>query len=148
MNRKIIEMALSLAVKENADLHVLHVWDFMGSNRLHSWGAKIPGLELKKFRVGEKKYRKESLNQLMTLFSLNDVNSKVHLIEGDPKREISKFVNKKNIDLLVMGTVGRSGIPGLFIGNTAEIILNKINCSLLTIKPDGFISPITLENEN
>lgn len=148
MNKKIIEMALSLAKKENSDLHVLHVWDFIGNNRMNSWGAKIPGLELKEFRVWEKKYRKESLNRLMSLFPLNDVNSKVHLIEGDPKKEIVNFAKKKNTDLLVMGTVGRSGVPGLFIGNTAEIILNKINCSLLTVKPDGFISPITLENEN
>ncbi|QPJ62045.1 MAG: universal stress protein [Candidatus Nitronauta litoralis] len=148
MNRKIVDLALSLARKEHSELHVLHVWDFIGNSRLNSWGANIPGLKLKEFKAKEKIYRKESLNQLISLFSFNDVNSKAHLIEGDPKKEIAKFAKDKNIDLLVMGTVGRSGIPGLIIGNTAETILNKINCSLLTIKPDGFISPITLENEN
>ena len=41
-----------------------------------------------------------------------------------------------------MGTVGRTGIPGFFIGNTAEGILTQVNCSVLTVKPVGFESPV------
>jgi len=40
-----------------------------------------------------------------------------------------------------MGTVGRSGIKGFFMGNTAEKILNNINCSVLAIKPHGWKTP-------
>jgi nucleotide-binding universal stress UspA family protein len=43
-----------------------------------------------------------------------------------------------------MGTVGRVGIPGLFIGNTAEEIFQTTACSVLAVKPDGFISPVEL----
>ena len=50
-----------------------------------------------------------------------------------------------DIDLLVMGTVARSGIPGLVIGNTAERLLPQVPCSLLAVKPAGFESPVTLE---
>ena len=39
-----------------------------------------------------------------------------------------------------MGTVGRLGIPGLFIGNTAEEIFQTTKCSVLAVKPDGFKS--------
>jgi len=49
------------------------------------------------------------------------------------------------VDLVVMGTVARTGIAGFFMGNTAESILTQLDCSVLTIKPPGFISPITLE---
>jgi nucleotide-binding universal stress UspA family protein len=48
------------------------------------------------------------------------------------------------VDVVVMGSVGRSGIPGLLIGNKAEKILTTINCTVLTVKPDGFVSPITI----
>jgi len=41
-----------------------------------------------------------------------------------------------------MGTVCRTGIPGYFIGNTAESILSEVSCSVLTLKPEGFISPV------
>jgi nucleotide-binding universal stress UspA family protein len=48
-------------------------------------------------------------------------------------------------DLIVMGTVARTGIPGFIMGNTAEAILNQIDCSVLAIKPPGFVTPVTLE---
>jgi nucleotide-binding universal stress UspA family protein len=41
-----------------------------------------------------------------------------------------------------MGTVARTGISGFIIGNTAENILQKIDCSLLALKPQGFVSPV------
>jgi hypothetical protein len=34
------------------------------------------------------------------------------------------------------------GIPGLFIGNTAEEIIQTTKCSVLAVKPTGFISPV------
>jgi len=49
-----------------------------------------------------------------------------------------------DVDLMIMGTVARTGIPGFFIGNTAESILSQIDCSVLTIKPPGFVSPVNL----
>lgn len=55
---------------------------------------------------------------------------------------MQKVIEEKKIDVLVMGTVARTGIPGFIIGNTAEIILQKIDCSLLALKPLGFVSPV------
>ncbi|ABM21246.1 MAG: universal stress protein [Gammaproteobacteria bacterium] len=52
------------------------------------------------------------------------------------------MVENYDIDLIVMGTVGRVGIPGLIIGNTAESILEQAKCSVLAIKPEGFKTPI------
>jgi len=43
-----------------------------------------------------------------------------------------------------MGTVARTGIPGLIIGNTAETVFSQVSCSILTIKPAGFKSPVKL----
>jgi nucleotide-binding universal stress UspA family protein len=50
------------------------------------------------------------------------------------------------MDLIIMGTVARTGIPGFLMGNTAETILNRIECSVLAIKPAGFVTPVTLED--
>jgi nucleotide-binding universal stress UspA family protein len=46
---------------------------------------------------------------------------------------------------VVMGTVGRTGIPGLIMGNSAETILQQVDCSVLAIKPPGFIAPVTVD---
>jgi nucleotide-binding universal stress UspA family protein len=45
-------------------------------------------------------------------------------------------------DLVVMGTVSRGGIPGLLMGNTAERLIDRIDCALLTVKPQDFVCPI------
>jgi nucleotide-binding universal stress UspA family protein len=55
---------------------------------------------------------------------------------------IQELVERHAADLLVMGSVSRGGIAGLLLGNTAERLLDRVHCSLLTIKPRDFISPI------
>lgn len=42
----------------------------------------------------------------------------------------------------IMGTVGRTGIPGFLIGNTAETVLRQVACSVLAVKPTGFVTPV------
>ena len=44
---------------------------------------------------------------------------------------------------MILGTLGRTGVPGLFIGNTAEAVLHQVDCSVLALKPPGFVSPVT-----
>lgn len=73
-----------------------------------------------------------------------EINSEtnIHNVRGLADKIIPDFIEDNSIDILVMGTVGRSGILGLIIGNTAENILQKVGCSLLALKPNGFVSSI------
>ena len=64
---------------------------------------------------------------------------------GNPVSVIPSVSKEQNIDLLVMGMLSRTGIKGFFIGNVAEKILDNVECSVLTIKPAEFVSPITLD---
>ena len=63
-----------------------------------------------------------------------------------PQIVIPRLASKLQADLIVMGTVARTGIPGLFIGNTAETILGRVECSVLAVKPPGFVTPVKLED--
>ena len=56
---------------------------------------------------------------------------------------ITSFVESRNIDVVVMGTVARTGIAGLVMGNTAERVLRRLRGSVLAVKPPGFQSPVT-----
>jgi nucleotide-binding universal stress UspA family protein len=58
---------------------------------------------------------------------------------------IPELIKEQDIDLIVMGTVARTGLPGMIMGNTAEAVLDRVKCAVLAIKPDGFISPVTVE---
>ena len=65
--------------------------------------------------------------------------------KGRTEKEIPALANELKADLVVMGTVGRTGVPGLFIGNTAEAVLYQLQSAVLAIKPVGFVSPVTID---
>lgn len=146
LNRKIVETAVTLAQRDKAELHLLHVWDFF-PNRLRVDLVEFSKKKHEKMVAWEKEKRQQAMAQLLYGVPVDDLDYKMKLIKGDPKKEIPKAVSQFQNALLVMGSVGRTGIPGFFVGNTAETVLNQIHCSLLAIKPDGFVSPITLEEE-
>ena len=69
--------------------------------------------------------------------------SRIHLLKGDPEALIPGLAKRKRIELLVMGTVTRAGVAGFIMGNTAEWVLTQVDCSVLTTKPAGFVSPVS-----
>ena len=70
----------------------------------------------------------------------------VHLLHDEigPGRAISELAKKQDVDLIVMGTNARTGVFGALMGNTAEQVIDRIECSVLAVKPDDFVSPVTL----
>lgn len=99
----------------------------------------------------EYKYAKQRMEKLMERLKTNigeemynQISIQTHLIFGSAEEQLPLFATKNHCDLLVMGTVARTGISGLLIGNTAEDILSQLKCSVLAIKPKGFVSPITI----
>ena len=68
----------------------------------------------------------------------------VKIAEGPADSCILSAIEELDIDLLVMATSGRGGIPGMLFGNTAERLLPELPCSILAIKPDDFQCPIDL----
>ena len=78
--------------------------------------------------------------------ALDYVKLQMHLLKGNAKDEIPRLAGELQVDLIVMGTLARAGIPGFIMGNTAETILNRIDCSVLAVKPEGFVTPVMLEH--
>jgi nucleotide-binding universal stress UspA family protein len=75
---------------------------------------------------------------------LDYLKPQTHLVKGWARKAVPALAKQIEVDLVVMGTVARTGIPGFIMGNTAEIILNQIDCSVLAIKPPGFVTSVTL----
>jgi universal stress protein E len=72
-------------------------------------------------------------------FNINDDH--VHIDEGDADDVIARFAHELEADLVVVGTVGREGLAGVLLGNTAEQLVDKVNCDVLVIKPDDGVKP-------
>jgi len=144
LNIEILDLATSLAHLNNSELHIVHAWDITG-NDLDTLRSEITEeIRDRVLRKNELIYRKP-LDRLLDRYVLDNDKHQIHLMRGDPGILLPKMVEEKQIDLIVMGTVVRTGIPGFFIGNTAESVLRQVNCAVLTVKPAGFVTPIVLE---
>lgn len=63
-------------------------------------------------------------------------------LEGDPATEIVRFANESAIDLIVMGTHGRTGVDRLLMGSVAEQVMRGARCSVMCVKlPRGNPDP-------
>ena len=152
LNLHILEMASSLALLESADLHVVHVWDAIGESIINLVTHDTPENKVAAYVEKVRQQYEGNLDELMRELTsnigqdaLNFIRPLRHLIKGHPRKEIPLFTEKIEADLVIMGTVARTGISGIFMGNTAESILNQLKCSVLAIKPPGFETPVSLD---
>lgn len=153
LNEMVIELAGSLAVSEFAELHVVHAWEAAGESALrHGAFIQRPEHEVNAYVDQTRRHHVQLLDTL-----INKVASKLgkdaadyikphlHMPKGSARKVIPEIAKELEVDCIVMGTVARTGVPGLFMGNTAETILDQLECSVLAIKPPGFVTPVTLE---
>ena len=144
LNRLIMDLASSLAERESAQLHVVHAWQMPGESMLRSGRARISASDLQKLLADTEQSHRQHFNDLLQDYDLSSDSPGVWLIKEKAPKAITSLSDELNTDLIVMGTVGRTGLPGLIIGNTAEDVLQTTQSSVLAVKPAGFVSPVSL----
>jgi nucleotide-binding universal stress UspA family protein len=122
--------AISLAEKHNASLTVLFVYNPDNTTTPGSQGDE----------VADRQYWQGQLEQIRPVDPRIPVTHV--LLEGDPASEIVRYGRDAVIDLIVMGTHGRTGVERLLMGSVAERVLRDASCSVLVVKlPRG--QPVT-----
>jgi len=142
LQRLILDLATSLAEREQAALEVVHAWQLPGESILRHGRGRIPDTELELLLKDREKHHRQALDTLLAPYGLDSGADNVHLIKGKAAQVLSNCARERGADLIVMGTLGRVGIPGLLIGNTAEDVLRETQTAVLAVKPGGFVSPI------
>jgi nucleotide-binding universal stress UspA family protein len=142
----ILELATSLAVREGVPCHAVHAW----TAPLEQIWAESPWLQLDPKDLDElavltEERHSAQFHELVDRFRPLAADFSAHLRKGDPAAVITELAEELKVEVIVMSTIGRSGIAGLFIGNTAETVLSRVRCSVLAIKPRGFVSPVSAD---
>ena len=152
INRQILEMSTALALSDFSELHIIHVWHAYGESSMRSGLAYQPeayvDAYVDRIRAKHQHWLDTLVADIVTRGGkefTDYLKPKIHLVKGFARDMIPEIVKEQKIDLIMMGTVGRTGIPGFLMGNTAETVLNRIDCSVLAVKPEGFVTPISLE---
>lgn len=140
---RLLEISRSLADSCSGELTIISCWIYPYEDYLSdSVYIRVSKKELNKM-IAES--QAEHLLELETLIKESKIEGryKIEHVKGNPDQVIQQVIEEKKIDILVMGTVARTGIPGFIIGNTAESVVQQLSSSLLALKPNGFISPVT-----
>jgi nucleotide-binding universal stress UspA family protein len=126
--------AIALAEKHNASLTVLFVYNPDTTTTPGSQGDE----------VADRRYWQGQLEQIRPVDTRIPVTHV--LLEGDPATEIVRYGRDAGVDLIVMGTHGRTGVDRLLMGSVAEKVLRDASCSVLVVKlPRG--QPVTPQGD-
>jgi len=120
--------AVSLAREYDAEMHLVHVYEPSYTN-IDAGFAGIPvSVDLPPVDLEEE----EAKLQLVT--PAEDVKFRRKVIVGSPSDDLVIYAKENEIDLVVMGTHGRTGMTRLLMGSVAEGVVRRSPCPVLTIK--------------
>ncbi|EEM2842191.1 universal stress protein UspE [Salmonella enterica subsp. enterica serovar Muenchen] len=87
-----------------------------------------------------------AMKALRQKFSIDE--KVTHVEKGLPEEVIPDLAEHLQAGIVVLGTVGRTGLSAAFLGNTAEQVIDHLRCDLLVIKPDEYQTPVELDDED
>ncbi len=141
LNDLIYDLASSISDYHGGKLSILHTWSLWNERMLLS---RMKSEDFNDLQAKSLEHESRLLDAFMQKHGASIDDANVHLFKGEPDEVISDFIRSEGIDLVVLGTVAKSGLGGEIAGNTSEKILGRIECSVLALKPSGFVSPIRL----
>ncbi|CAE6941497.1 Universal stress protein family [Vibrio sp. B1FLJ16] len=140
-NEKILSLAFEIGALTRSELILLHAWNMDLTGFFQKWGS-FRDLDVDLISQEIQSERTERMKSLTTPHDHLSVKHQIKLLKGDAKTVIPQFVIDNSIDMVIMGSLARTGVAGFFMGHTAESMIDKFACSVLTLKPDEFHSPV------
>jgi nucleotide-binding universal stress UspA family protein len=140
-SRLALEYAAELGERFESELYLLHVLQ-----DVLPVVAPEPGLVFASagdFVDDLRKSAEDAMQKLVESKPLAGKKVVHHVGQGQPFVEIIRYARDKSVDLIVIGTHGRTGLAHVLMGSVAERVVRKAGCPVLTVRPAGhkFIMP-------
>ena len=136
-SKEALKYAVSFAMKEEAKLLLLHIIDIRSFNEeLDAISKQIPDEEtFEQLRIKLLDCIPEAIR--------DDMDVEAIVIQGIPFVEIISTAKEKEIDMIVIGSHGRTGISHMMLGSVSEKVVRKAPCPVLTVRQPGheFVMP-------
>jgi universal stress protein E len=135
LDDRIIVAAKELCYPLNGELHAFHAFDATPAlaTPLDSMAMPLP---IREITEAMRARHTAAVHELIDAHGI--ARDRVHVHEGNTRERIVALTEKLDADVVVMGAVSRRGLKRLFLGNTAEEVLDSLPCDLLIVKPAGF----------
>jgi universal stress protein E len=131
LDNEILRISRTVSEALRGTLHAVHAYARMPVTA----GVMTPPL-FERMQQQQQRVAKARLTH--ALGSTRVASARQYLIASDPISAITAAARKSRSAIVVMGAVSRSGLKTLFIGNTAESILDELSCDILVVKPAKF----------
>jgi universal stress protein E len=128
----IVEAARTVAALVHGSVHAAHVYrPYVGEVAAVPAGAAVVAADPAQEKAYETAIRRRFQ---AAVDGYGIARPKAHLVCGDPATEIAALARSLRAGLVVMGAVSRTGLKRIFIGNTAEHVLDGVHCDVLIVK--------------
>jgi universal stress protein E len=101
---------------------------------------KAPASLAERIEASARTEARTAFNQALRAFPASSFRH--HIVEAHPVVAITTMARRINASIVVLGAISRRGLKRLFIGNTAEQVLDELRCDLLVVKPPAFVTPV------
>jgi len=139
LNDLVLDFSTSLGANEQIELHAVSSWGVRGEEEMRS---RVGRLAVRRLVAGIRRANMKWLKRLTEPYARRGAKFNVHLNKGKRDDAILAEANKRRHDVIVMGINGRVGIARFLFGTAAERILSQVDCSVLAVKPKGFVSAV------
>lgn len=145
LNTAVMEMATSLARDEGSGVDAAYAWWLPYESTLRDgiWLGSERG-SVDDLMTSRRIEAEASLKAFVGKFESPDLPITCRFLNGDPRAMLPKLCHTMGYDLIVMGTITKIGLPGYFIGETAETVLGEASVPVLAVKPEGWVSPVAM----
>jgi nucleotide-binding universal stress UspA family protein len=144
LNRTIVDLALRVSDPAAGPVTLLYAWDAFGEDLMRH---RLAPEEFTAFLESFEHPAAEALSAFVGTLGPDRARVTPLLVKGLPDEVIPAYAREQAVDLVVMGTVARTGVAGLIAGNTAERVLQRLHVSVLALKPAGFVSPVAIRDD-
>lgn len=142
LNTKLVKETLELAdLVNHTEVHLVGAYPITPINI----AIELPDFDPSVYNDAIRGQHLLAMKALRQKFSIDEKFT--HVDKGLPEEVIPNLAEHLDAGVVVLGTIGRTGISAAFLGNTAEQVIDHLRCDLLAIKPDGFTSPIELDDD-
>jgi universal stress protein E len=129
LDHRILDVTASMAKQFHAEVHAIHAY-FPSTIATAGGGVTAEAL------AAEKELRRSQIKQLTDEYGVADAN--LHVAAGVAAEYLPRMAEECRADIVVMGAISRSGLKGVFIGSTAERVLETLPCDVLVVKSPDF----------
>jgi universal stress protein E len=136
LNDKVIQHATDIAKVVSGKVKLVNGYPGTPVNI----AIEIPEFNLNEYNSSVRRLHLEAIEKIANKFGLD--KSSCITEEGLPEDVIPAIAHELDVELVIIGTIGRTGLSAAFIGNTAEHVIDQLDCDLLAVKPTGFKSPL------